>query len=166
MKLPNKVSNRFPNWPLLLGWFVHVRAPDSRTRSSTDSRIGRSLKFGPSTVEIPGFRMLVTPLPRRIKIPELYTLANSRIHRFQASENREFPTPEKHTLRTLLSSTFRVWRVFLNSPTVIFISSVQGTRWVVCCVTQLWVRVLMYFWFCSMPRIVDFIVSTRSISRC
>jgi hypothetical protein len=50
--------------------------------------------------------------------------------------------------------------------TVVFISSVQGTRWVVCCVSQIWVRVLMCFWFCSTPRIVYFIVSTRSISRC
>jgi hypothetical protein len=49
---------------------------------------------------------------------------------------------------------------------VVFISSVQGTRWVVCCVSQIWVRVLMCFWFCSTPRNVDFIVSTRSISRC
>jgi hypothetical protein len=36
----------------------------------------------------------------------------------QASKNREFPAPEKHALRTSLNSTFRGWRVFLNSPTV------------------------------------------------
>jgi hypothetical protein len=106
-KLTNQVFNRFPNWPLLLSWFAHAHVPDSRTGSSTDSRISRSPKFGPSTVEIPGFRVFVTPPPRRIKIPELYTFANSRLHRFQASENREFPAPEKHALRTLLSPTFR-----------------------------------------------------------
>jgi hypothetical protein len=50
--------------------------------------------------------------------------------------------------------------------TVVFISSVQRTQWVVCCVSQIWVRVLMCFWFCSAPRIVDFIISKRSISRC
>jgi hypothetical protein len=49
---------------------------------------------------------------------------------------------------------------------VVFMSSVQGTRWVVCCVSQIWVRVLMCFWFCSTPRIIDFIISTMSISRC
>jgi hypothetical protein len=49
---------------------------------------------------------------------------------------------------------------------VVFISSVQGTQWVVCCVSQIWVRVLMCFWFYSTPRIVDFIVSTGSITRC
>jgi hypothetical protein len=51
-------------------------------------------KFGLSTVEIPGSRMFVTPPPRRIKIPELRTFANSRLRRSQASENREFPAPE------------------------------------------------------------------------
>jgi hypothetical protein len=44
--------------------------------------------------EIPGFRMFVTPLLHRIKIPEFCTFANSRLRRFQASENREFPAPE------------------------------------------------------------------------
>jgi hypothetical protein len=102
---------------LLLPWFVNVLAWNFRTRSSTDSRISRSPKFGPSTVEIPGFRMFVTPPPHRIKIPELCTFANSRLRRFQVSENREFPAPEKHASRTLLRSTFRGWRVFLNSPT-------------------------------------------------
>jgi hypothetical protein len=106
-KLPNQVFNRFPSWPLLPSWFVHVRAPGSRTGSSSDSRIGSSPKFALSTVEIPGFRMFVTPLPCRIKIPELCTFANSGLLRFQASENREFPAPEKHALRTSLSSAFR-----------------------------------------------------------
>jgi hypothetical protein len=97
--------------------FVNVFAPESRTGSSSDSRIGSSPKLALLTVEIPGFRMFVTPLPDRIKIPELCTFANSGLHRFQASENREFPAPEKHTLRTSLSSTFRGWRIFMNSPT-------------------------------------------------
>jgi hypothetical protein len=34
------------------------------------------------------------------------------------------------------------------------------------CVSRIWVRVLMCFWFCSTLRIVDFIISTRTISRC
>jgi hypothetical protein len=39
--------------------------------------------------------MFVTPFLHRIKIPELRTFANSRLHRFQASENRELPAPWK-----------------------------------------------------------------------
>jgi hypothetical protein len=61
--------------------------------------------------------MFVTPPFHRIKIPESCTFANSWLRRFQVSENRESPAPEKHTLGTLLSLTFRGWRVFLNSPT-------------------------------------------------
>jgi hypothetical protein len=52
------------------------------------------------------------------RFPNRCTFANSRLHRFQASENREFPAPKKHASRTLLNSTFRGWRVFLNSPTL------------------------------------------------
>jgi hypothetical protein len=33
-------------------------------------------------LETPGFRMFVTPFLHRIKIPELHTFANSRLHRF------------------------------------------------------------------------------------
>jgi hypothetical protein len=106
-KLPNQVFDRFPSWPLLPSWFMQVYAPESRTGSSSDSRISSSPKFALSTVEIPGFRILVTPLPCRIKIPEPCTFANSGLHRFQAFENREFPAPEKHALRTSLSSVFR-----------------------------------------------------------
>jgi hypothetical protein len=75
-------------------------------------------KFGLSTVEIPGSRVFVTPPSRRIRIPELCTFANSRLRRSQVSENREFPALEKHALKTSLSSMFRGWRVFLNSPTI------------------------------------------------
>jgi hypothetical protein len=105
-KLSNQVFDRFPSWPLLPSWFMQVRAPESRTGSSSDSRIGSSPKFALSTVEIPGFRIFVTPLTCRIKIPEPCISANSGLHRFQASENREFPAPEKHALRTSLSSRF------------------------------------------------------------
>jgi hypothetical protein len=34
-------------------------------------------------------------------IPEFYAFANLRLHGSQASENREFPVPEKHVSRTL-----------------------------------------------------------------
>jgi hypothetical protein len=57
-------------------------------------------------LEIPGFRMFVTPFLHRIKIPELRAFANSRLHGFLASENREFPAPEKHVSRTLSNLTF------------------------------------------------------------
>jgi hypothetical protein len=67
--------------------------------------------------EVPGFRMFVTPFLHRIKILELRTFTNSRLRRFLASENREFPAPKKHVSRTLSNLTFRGWRVFLNSPT-------------------------------------------------
>jgi hypothetical protein len=88
---------------------VRVLAPESRTESSSDSRIGKSPKFGPSTVEIPGFRVFMTPPLHRIKVPELCTSANSRLRRFQTSWIREFPAPEKHTLRMPLD--FDVSRV-------------------------------------------------------
>jgi hypothetical protein len=113
--------------------FVNVFASNSRTWSSAVSRIGPRFSAGSRTptrltpelsprqvlesavlrssghrqFEIPSFRMFMTPLLHRIKIPELCTFANSRLHRFQASENREFPAPEKHASRTLLNSTFR-----------------------------------------------------------
>jgi hypothetical protein len=78
---------------------------------SSEVRATASLRFR-------ALRMSVTPLLHRIKIPELHTFANSGLHRFQASENREFPAPEKHVSRTLSNLTFRGWRVFLNSPTL------------------------------------------------
>jgi hypothetical protein len=34
-------------------------------------------------------------------IPELHAFANPRLRRFEASENRELPVPEKHASRTL-----------------------------------------------------------------
>jgi hypothetical protein len=79
---------------------MDVHTPDPRTGSSSDSRIGSSPKFGLSSVEIPGFRTLVTPPLSRIKIPELSTFANSRLRRFHAPEIREFPLL-KNTLREL-----------------------------------------------------------------
>jgi hypothetical protein len=118
---------------LLLRRFVNVFTRDSRTRSSTDSRIGLRFfvgscmnsrmtpELGPRQIpesavlrsschrqlEVPGFRMFATPFLYRIKIPELHTFTNSRLHRFQASENREFPIPEKHVSRTLSTLSFR-----------------------------------------------------------
>jgi hypothetical protein len=108
-KFLNQVFNRFPKWLSLLRRFARVPAPESRTESSLDSRIGKSPKFGPPTVEIPGFRMFMTPSLRRTKFPELCTSANSRLRRSQTSCIREFPAPEKHTLRMPLD--FDVSRV-------------------------------------------------------
>jgi hypothetical protein len=48
--------------------------------------------------------------------------ANLKLRRSQIPENREFPAPEKHISRTSLNSTFRGWRVFLNSPTLPYLS--------------------------------------------
>jgi hypothetical protein len=58
---------------LLPSRFVRVLAPESRTESSPDFRIGKSPKFGPSTVEIPGFHVFMTPPLHRIKVPEFET---------------------------------------------------------------------------------------------
>jgi hypothetical protein len=55
---------------------------------------------GHRRLEIPGFRMFVTPFLHHIKIPELRTFANSRLHRLQASKNRE-SLPLKNILREL-----------------------------------------------------------------
>jgi hypothetical protein len=82
--------------------FVHVLAPESRTESSLDSRISKSPKFRLSAVEVPGFRVFMTSPLHRIKIPELCTFANSRLRRSRTSWIREFPAPEKHTLRVPL----------------------------------------------------------------
>jgi hypothetical protein len=79
--------------------------PEQGLQQIPESAVFRS--SGHRQFEIPGFHMFVTPLLHRIKIPELCTFANSRLHRLQASENREFPAPEKHASRTLLNSMFR-----------------------------------------------------------
>jgi hypothetical protein len=102
---------------------MRVPAPESRTESSSDSQIGKSPKFGPSTVEIPGFRVFMTPPLHRIKIPELSTSANSRLRRSQTSWIREFPAPEKHTSRMPLD--FDVSRVmcFPEFPNIILFRS-------------------------------------------
>jgi hypothetical protein len=60
-----------------------------------------------SQPEVLGLRMSVTLLLHRMKIPKLHTFANSGLHRFRASENREFPAPEKHVSRTLSNLTLR-----------------------------------------------------------
>jgi hypothetical protein len=44
--------------------------------------------------------------------------ATLRLHRFEIPENHKCLAPEKHISRTSLNSTFRGWRVFLNSPTL------------------------------------------------
>jgi hypothetical protein len=125
-------SNIFTNLPL-----VHTLNPDFLGQQlwlyfSVGSRLSSRVtpELGPQRIpesavlrssrhrqlEVPGFRMFVTPFLHQVEIPELHTFANSRLHRFQASENREFPTPEKHVSRTLSSLSFRGWRVFLSSP--------------------------------------------------
>jgi hypothetical protein len=101
--------------------------------------------------------------------------ARSRVQDCRSSRNHSIgldPVGELSSFPLVLARTV-VWlgwwrggRRMKVKTTVVLISSVQGTRWVVCCVSEIWVRVLMWFWFCSMPRIVDFIISTRSISRC
>jgi hypothetical protein len=57
-----------------------------------ESAVLRSSRY--RQLEVPGFRMSVTLFLHRIKIPELRTFTNSRLHRFPAPENREFPAPE------------------------------------------------------------------------
>jgi hypothetical protein len=108
-RFPNQISNRLPKWPSLLRRFARIPAPEFRTESSLDSRIGRFPKSGPPTVEIPGFRTFATPHLRRTKFPELSIPANSKLRRSQSSCIREFPAPEKHTLRIPLD--FDVSRV-------------------------------------------------------
>jgi hypothetical protein len=129
---------------LLLRLFVNVFTWNSRIESSTDSRTGlrfftgswmsshETPELSPRQVpelsflrssrhrqlEVPGLRMSVTLLLHRIKIPELHTFMNLGLRRFRASENHEFPAPEKYVSRTLSNLTFRGWRVFLNSPTL------------------------------------------------
>jgi hypothetical protein len=68
--------------------------------------------------EVPSFRVFMTPGLHRSKTPEIRTFANPKLRRFQIAENREFLAPKKHISRTSLNSTFRGWRVFLNSPTL------------------------------------------------
>jgi hypothetical protein len=123
---------------------MNVFTRNSRTKSLTDSWIGLCFfigscmssrvtpELGPRQIpesavfrssrhrrlEVPGFRMFVTPFLHWIQIPELHTFANSGLLRFQASEIREFPAPEKYVSRTLSNLTFRGWRVLLNSPTL------------------------------------------------
>jgi hypothetical protein len=84
--------------------------------------------------DTPGFRMFTTPRLHRFEIPDDRMFATLRLRRFEIIENRMFATlrlrrfeipenckcliPEKHISRTSLNSTFRGWRVFLNSPTL------------------------------------------------
>jgi hypothetical protein len=98
-KFPNQVLLRFSKWLLLPRGFVHVLAPESRTESSLDSRISKSPKFRPPAVEVPGFCVFMTSPLHRIEIPELCTFANPKLRRSRTSWIREFPAPEKHTLR-------------------------------------------------------------------
>jgi hypothetical protein len=67
--------------------------------------------------KIPENRLFATLRLRRPKIPENRLFATPRLRRPKIPENRMCPAPEKHISRTSLNSTFRGWRVFLNSPT-------------------------------------------------
>jgi hypothetical protein len=58
-------------------------------------------------LEVLGFCVFMTPRFLRTKIPEIRMLANLKLRKFLIPENREFPVPEKHILRTLSNSTFR-----------------------------------------------------------
>jgi hypothetical protein len=95
--------------------------PELSPRQIPESAIFRSSRH--RQLQIPGFRMFVTPPLHRTMTPEFCAFANPRPHGSQASENREFPVPEKHVSRTLSNLTFRGWRVFLNSPTLEKVSS-------------------------------------------
>jgi hypothetical protein len=77
--------------------------------------------------EVPSFRVFMTLGLHRFQIPEIRTFANPKLRRFQIPENREFPAPEKHISRTSLNSTFRGWRVFLNSPRLT-LATIFGSR--------------------------------------
>jgi hypothetical protein len=78
--------------------------PELDPRLIPESVIFRSSRH--RQLEVPGFRMSVTPPLHRTMMPEFYAFANLRLHRSQASENREFPVPEKHVSRTLSNLTF------------------------------------------------------------
>jgi hypothetical protein len=69
--------------------------------------------------KIPENRMSATPRLRRSKIPENRMFATPRLHRSKIPKNRMCLAPEKHISRTSLNSTFRGWRVFLNSAIVV-----------------------------------------------
>jgi hypothetical protein len=68
--------------------------------------------------KIPENRLFVTLRLRKSKIPENRLFATLRLRRPKIPKNRMFVAPEKHISRTSLNSTFRGWRVFLNSPTL------------------------------------------------
>jgi hypothetical protein len=74
--------------------------PELGPRQIPESAIFRSLR--PRQLEVLGFRMFVTPPLHRTTIPEFHAFGNPRLHRFQASENREFPVPEKHVSRNFI----------------------------------------------------------------
>jgi hypothetical protein len=59
-------------------------------------------RFAPPPARGSGLPYVRDPIASRINIPELHTFANSRLHRFQTSENRGFPAPEKHVSRTFV----------------------------------------------------------------
>jgi hypothetical protein len=96
-------------------WISPCMTPELGPRQTPESAALRSSRH--RQLEISGFRMFATPHLLRITIPEIRKFANLKLRRFQAPENREIPAPEKHTSRTSSNSTFRGWRVFLNSPT-------------------------------------------------
>jgi hypothetical protein len=118
VKPPNWVFSGFPSWPPPLCWFAHVRVPDSRTQPSTDSRISRSSEV--RAIDGSRFRASACSWLHFLAESRFPNPAHSRIRGFIGSRIPNIvnsPAPEKHVLRTLLSSTFRGWRVFLNSPT-------------------------------------------------
>jgi hypothetical protein len=74
--------------------------PELSPRQTPELAIFRSSRH--CQLEIPGFRMFVTPPLHRTMIPEFYAFANPSLHRSQASENREFPVPEKTCLKNFV----------------------------------------------------------------
>jgi hypothetical protein len=79
--------------------------PELGPRQIPESAVLRSSRH--RQLEVPGFRVFATPFLHRTKIPELQAFANPRLHRFPASENHEFPVPEKRVSRTLSVLAFR-----------------------------------------------------------
>jgi hypothetical protein len=97
-----------PGWPFdRLIWSLALmtviknlgRHNDSEASQIQDSR--KSHVRDPEASPVQDSRIFATPRLCRSKIPK----------------NRECFAPEKHILRIWLNSTFRGWRVFLNSPT-------------------------------------------------
>jgi hypothetical protein len=116
---------------LTCSWIPLFMTSEPDFRRIPESPVSRSSWL--RRFEIPDRCVFATPRLCRFKIPDYREFATSRLRRFEIPDHREFATSgfrrfqipknckcfalEKHISRTLLNSTFRGWRVFLNSPT-------------------------------------------------